>query len=194
VADTDLVDPNERELLERAKRGDREAQDALCRLHIDCVHAWVRLKRTPLIASRESAMDLVQSAFRQALADLPSYEWGGGASFRNWLLTYAENKLRNRERFHRAERRSPTREADQALSHFYASMASPLRTTDAREQVDQFERAFFRLGDADRDLIVFARIEGLSHAQIAERLGISEANSRKMLSRALVRLANFMQA
>jgi DNA-directed RNA polymerase specialized sigma24 family protein len=41
---------------------------------------------------------------------------------------------------------------------------------------------------------VFARIEGLSHAQIAERLGISEANSRKMLSRALVRLANFMQA
>lgn len=186
-------EPNELELLQRAKRGDREAQDALCRLHIDSVYAWVRLKRSPLCASRESAMDLVQSAFRQALGDLPEFEWGGGASFRNWLLSYAENKLRNRERFHRAERRSPTREEDISLLHFYAQMASPPQVSDAKEQVELFERAFFRLNKADRDIILFARVEGLSHAQIAERLDVSEANSRKLLSRALVRLANFMQ-
>ncbi len=188
----DQLDPEEQQLLERAKHGDREAQDELFRRHMDCVHAWVRLKRSPLAASRESAMDVVQSVFREAIVDLPKFEWNGGRSFRNWLLTYAENKMRNRERFHRAERRHPDRERDARLSHVYASVATPLRTTDAREQVEEFERAFFRLADPEREIILLARIEELSHAQIAERLGVSEANSRKMLSRAMVRLASFM--
>ena len=191
---TDQLDPEEQQLLERAKHGDREAQDDLFRRHMDCVHAWVRLKRSPLAASRESAMDVVQSVFREAIVDLPKFECNGGRSFRNWLLTYAENKMRNRERFHRAERRHPNRERDAQLSQVYASVATPLRTTDAREQVEEFERAFFRLADPEREIILLARIEELSHAQIAERLGVTEANSRKMLSRAMVRLASFMGA
>lgn len=189
---TDQLDPEEQQLLERAKHGDREAQDDLFRRHMDCVHAWVRLKRSPLAASRESAMDVVQSVFREAIVDLPKFEWNGKRSFRNWLLTYADNKMRNRERFHRAERRHPDRERDARLSHVYASVATPLRTTDAREQVEEFERAFFRLADPEREIILLARIEELSHAQIAERLGVTETNSRKMLSRAMVRLASFM--
>ncbi len=193
MADREPTDQEQREILMRAKAGDREAQDALCRLHIDCVHAWVRLKRSPLCASRESAMDVVQSAFRQAFVDIGDFEWQGANSFRNWLISYAENKLRNRERYHRAERRNPEREVGGSLSHFYATVVTPSRLGDAREQVEQFERGFFRLEEGDRDLIVMARIEGLSHAQIAERLGVTEVNSRKMLSRALVRLAAFMQ-
>jgi len=189
---TEELDPEEQRLLQRAQQGDREAQDDLFRRHIDCVHAWVRLKRSPLAATRESAMDVVQSAFREAVAALPKFEWGGSNSFRNWLLTYADNKLRNRERFHRAERRNPDREADRQLSKVYASVAGPARATDAREQVEEFERAFFRLPDQDREIILLSRIEGLSHAQIAERLGVTETNSRKMLSRAMVRLASFM--
>ena len=58
--------------------------------------------------------------------------------------------------------------------------------------MEEFERAFFRLADPEREIILLARIEELSHAQIAERLGVTEANSRKMLSRAMVRLASFM--
>ena len=183
----------EQALLARAQTGDRDAMDALCRLHLDCVYAWVRLKRSPVVASRESAMDVVQSVFREALAALPKFEWGGGNSFRNWLLTYAENKLRNRDRYHRAERRSPVREADLKLSQVYASMLGPDQAIDAREQVEDFERAFFRLADSEREIILMSRIEELSHAQIAERLGVTEANSRKLLSRAMVRLASMMR-
>ena len=190
---TGAKEEEEQSLLARAKSGDREAQDALCRRHIDCVYAWVRLKRSPLVASRESAMDVVQSVFREALAALPKFEWGGGNSFRNWLLTYAENKLRNRDRYHRAERRSPVREADLKLSQVYASMLGPDQAIDAREQVEDFERAFFRLADSEREIILMSRIEELSHAQIAERLGVTEANSRKLLSRAMVRLASMMR-
>lgn len=184
---------DEQSLLASAQSGDRDAQDALCRLHLDCVYAWVRLKRSPVVASRESAMDVVQSVFREAIAALPKFEWGGANSFRNWLLTYADNKLRNRDRYHRAERRSPVREADLKLSQVYATMIDPAHAVGAREQVEEFERAFFRLADAEREIILMSRIELLSHAQIADRLGVSEANSRKLLSRAMVRLASMMR-
>ena len=77
----------EAELVARAKNGDRAAQDALCRMHQDGLHAWVRLKRSRVLADRESSMDLVQTVFRQALGDLSRFEWRGGNSFRNWLFT-----------------------------------------------------------------------------------------------------------
>lgn len=186
--------PNaEADLIARAKGGDRDAQDALCRMHQDGLHAWVRLKRSRVLADRESAMDLVQTVFRQALGDLSGFEWRGGNSFRNWLLTYADNKLRNHEQFHRAERRSPDREAEAKLSQFYATMATPSQVVDARERIDQFERAFTRLANDDQQIILLARIEGLSHREIAARLGTTEGASKKALSRALVRLASRMQ-
>lgn len=189
----DETSPDEAELIARAKQGDREAQDQLCRLHLGGLHAWVQLKRSPVVADRESAMDLVQTVFRQALGDLSQFEFQGGQSFRNWLLGYADNNMRNRERFHRAERRSPDRETDFALSQFYGSLATPSRVLGAREQVEAFERAFWKLEPEEREIVLMARIEGLTHAQIAARLGTTEVASRKVLSRAMVRLASFMQ-
>ncbi len=180
-------------LVARAKQGDRDAQDALCRKHLAGLHAWVRLKSPGAIAARESSMDLVQTVFREALGDLHRFEWRGDNSFRNWLLTYANNKLRNRVQFHHAERRDPAREVDAALSEVYASMATPSQVLDARERVERFERAFAQLSAGDQQLIVLARVEGLPHAEIAVRLQTTEAASKKALSRAMVRLAAHMQ-
>ncbi|MCA8977881.1 MAG: sigma-70 family RNA polymerase sigma factor [Planctomycetes bacterium] len=180
---------DEGELIRSAQAGDAEARDALCRRHLSGVMAWVRLKRSDLIAERESIMDVVQTVFRQALGDLKRFEYRGGNSFRNWLLTYADNKLRNREQFHRAARRRPEREVAAPLSQLYASIATPSQVLSEKENIERFEFAFGRLSESDRQIILLARIEGRSHDEIAERLGISAAASRKALSRAIVRLA-----
>lgn len=180
----------ERGLIERAQRGDREAQDALFQQHLPGVHAWVRLKCSDLVRQRESSLDIVQSVFRQVLMDLPKFEYRGPNGFRNWLLTYAENKLRNREQFHRAERRSPAHETDASLSHFYASICTPSQLFSAKEQVERFERAFAELTPKDQELVLLAKFEQLSHVAIGERVGLTEAASKKALSRALVRLAS----
>jgi RNA polymerase sigma factor (sigma-70 family) len=144
------------------------------------------------LQERESSLDVVQSVLRDVLGDLGRFEYRGVNSFRNWLLTYADNKLRNRVQFHRAARRAPDRESDASLSQFYGSICSPSRALAAKEQVSQFERAFAQLSETDQQIIVLARIEALSHAQIAERLGTTQAASKKALSRAVVRLANRM--
>jgi len=188
-------DPDdEAALIARAKAGDGDARDELFRRHFDGVHAWVRLKRSDLLRERESSLDVVQSMFKGVLTDLEHFEYRGRNSFRNWLLTYAENKLRNREQYFRAERRQPGRESEESLSMLYASVCSPTKIASAREQVELFEGAFAQLAASDQQLILMARIEGLSHAQIAARLGTTEAASKKALSRAMVRLASRMTA
>lgn len=186
--------PDERALIERAQAGDPVAQDDLFRRHIAGLHAWVRLKQHAKVAARESAMDVVQSVLRQVLKDLGQFEYCGDNSFRNWLLARASNELRNRERFHHAQRRDAGREALVPLSQFYASIATPSQILSARESVEQFERAFRSLAARDQEIILLVRVEGASHAEVAGRLGISVDASKKALSRAIVRLAACLES
>lgn len=185
---------DEAQLIARAKGGDGGAQDELCRRHLPGLVAWVRLKlkRHRVVAERESSMDVVQTVFRQALGDLGRFEYRGGNSFRNWLLTYADNKLRNRQQYHDAARRTPDREVEAAVSQFYGSIATPSQVVSAKESVQRFERAFAKLSETDQEIILLARIEGLSHAEIGERMGISVDASKQALRRAQVRLASHM--
>lgn len=181
-------------LIDRAKHGDRDAQDELCRLHMPGVLAWarLRLKRHRVVAERESSMDVVQTVFRQALADLGRFEYRGGNSFRNWLLTYTDNKLRNRQQYYDAERRTPDREVEASVSQFYGSIATPSQVVSAKEHMERFERAFAKLSENDQEIILMARIQALSHAEIGARMGISVDASKQALRRAQVRLASHM--
>ena len=179
----------ERALIERALAGDKSAEGELLMRHLPGLHAWVRLKRSRLLRDRESSLDLVQSVFRQAIGDLHRFTYRGSNGFRNWLLTYAENKLSNRERYYRAACRSPTREAHESLSQVYASICSPSRAMDAKEQVLEFERAFSQLSATDQRIIFLAKFEARPHVEIAAELGFSEDASKQALKRALVRLS-----
>src|SRR5262245_47219446 len=129
---------DEEKVIERARAGDHEAQNELFRRHIPGLHAWVRLKGGSLVKARESSIDIVQSVFRQVLGDLGKFEYRGPHSFRNWLLTYAQNKLLSRRHYWQAARRTPHRESHQPLSDFYGSIATPSSCASAKEQVESF--------------------------------------------------------
>ncbi|MCA8976823.1 MAG: sigma-70 family RNA polymerase sigma factor [Planctomycetes bacterium] len=189
--EADPPSDDEGAMIARAQAGERSAQDELFRRHLPGVLAWVRLKRRPLVAQRESSMDIVQTVFRLALLDLGRFEYRGTNSFRNWLLEYTKNRLRDRARYHGAVRRGPDREVDAALSQFHAAIATPSQAVASKKGIEAFERAFERLSEADREIILLARVEDLGHAAIAARRGISEAASKKALSRAVARLAAF---
>lgn len=183
---------DEEQLIERAKAGDQGAQNELFSRHMPGLHAWIRLKASSLVKERESSMDIVQSVFRQVLGELEKFEYRGPNGFRNWLLTYAQNTLRNRLHHWNSDRRSPDRETHESLSRFYGSIATPSGCANAKEQIERFELAFSKLSPHDQQIIVHASIEGLSHADIATRMGISEAASKKALQRARVRLSGHM--
>lgn len=186
-------------LVAAARSGDTAAQDELFRQHLPGLRAFVRLRADGPLRLRESQSDLVQSICREVLSDLGAFEYRDPASFRSWMFTLALNKIRQKARFHRAARRDPERErrlpegSDADLVASYAGLANPSRSAIAREEMLRFEAAFDRLDQDHRDVIVWSRLVGLPHREIAERLGRSEQAVRSLLSRALARLSTELE-
>lgn len=186
---------SEAQLIARAQAGDPTAQDTLLRQHQTALLAFARLHMGPALRQREETWDIVQSALRDVLGHLRGFEYRGSNSFRNWLFAHAIAKIRNAARHHQAERRDQRKEVDlETLSLLYGSLCSPTRALDAREQVARLEAAFDQLPEHYREVILLAKLEGCSAAEIGERTGRGEGAVRMLLSRALVRLASLVES
>ncbi|NUP97415.1 MAG: sigma-70 family RNA polymerase sigma factor [Planctomycetaceae bacterium] len=182
--------------IERASRGDVRAAEELLERHLPDLRRYVRRRVSPALLAHESTSDLVQSVCREVLQDLAHFRPQDEASFRAWLCQSALRKILDRQRFHAAEKRDRAREAGafsrDELSALAASFPSPSGDAMRQEELERLERALGELDESDRRLVLLIHLEGLSHAQAAERLGTTEVNSRKQLSRALARLSRLL--
>jgi RNA polymerase sigma-70 factor (ECF subfamily) len=135
----------------------------------------------------------VQTVCREALQSVEHYEWRGEGSFRRWLFTLAMNKLRNRADYYAAERRDAARVvAGSDAVDATPGGFGPSQHAIAGEANAKFEAALDRLDEDQREVVLMARVIGMSHAEIAAELGIAEGAVRTRLSRALARLATRM--
>ncbi len=188
-------------LVAAAQRGEPGAIDALIAAHLDDLRAYVRLQLDPRLRVRESSSDVVQSVCREVLRDLPRFGDRGPGAFRAWLFAAALNKIRRKRAFHRARKRDVGREVRVASGDhgsgpvragLYLSLAggepSPSQQAIAHEQAERIERAIDRLPADYREVLLLARVVGLSGRQVAERMGRSEAAVRTLLTRAGIRL------
>ncbi|MGE0144285.1 MAG: sigma-70 family RNA polymerase sigma factor [Planctomycetota bacterium] len=145
------------------------------------------------LRSLMTAPDLVQSVCREVLEDLSGFEYRGEAAFRHWLFACTENKLREKHRFHHAGRRDVGKEQtlpdDATALSSYHTLITPSRDLAVREQLRLVESAFDRLPDDYREAITLHRLCGLSHAEIAERMGKSEGAVRNLVYRGISKLA-----
>ena len=186
------------DLVERAARGDASALNGLFERHVPTLLAYVRLHAGAELRAHESLMDLVQSTCREVLQDLDQLRQRDEAHFKQWLFEASERKILDRARYWRREKRdagqacSLTPEDEHRLLEGYSRVVTPSRVAGAREELERVERAFERLPQHFREVILLARVVGLSHADIAERLGRDEASSRDLLRRALARLGRFV--
>jgi RNA polymerase sigma-70 factor (ECF subfamily) len=189
------------ELVNRLAGGDAAAIEPLLERHLPGLRAWVRLHGRALRA-QESSSDLCQSVCRDVLENLGRFQYGGEGAFRHWLYTTATRKIRNRQKYWLAQKRDAGRDvpmvgparsgSDEHLMDAYASICSPSEDAIAREEIERVEAAFARLSDDHRDVILMARVAGLSHAEIAERMDRKEGAVRALLFRALAQLASLM--
>lgn len=191
--DHDAID-----LVLRARRGDREACEALMSAHLPALRGFVRLRLGRALRSKEESLDLVQSICGDALKELGAFEHRGAGSFRRWLLQRAENKLRARGRFWARERRAlqsevPLDDADVAGLRELAHTFTPFDAATGREELLRLESAFAELSESDRTVILLARVAGLDHATVAAEMERTVVATRTLLSRALARLAGKLE-
>jgi RNA polymerase sigma-70 factor (ECF subfamily) len=202
--------PNESEdLLQRAKAHDQAAIDALLEQHLPGLRAFVRLRSGALLRQKESNSDLVQSVCRDVLENLGRFEHGGETGFKQWLYRTALRKIADRYEYWGAKKRAGGREVpidpssssrgsvssagDEQLLGAYRAFCSPSQHAIAREELERVEGAFERLAEDQREVILLAKIVGLSRVEIAQQLGKSEGAIRTMLSRALADLAEQLE-
>ena len=74
---------NDKALIKRCQRGDRQAFDELIRLYYDYVSGFL-LKNT---GDETLSEDLTQATFFKMIRSIEKYDTGGSASFGTWLIT-----------------------------------------------------------------------------------------------------------
>ncbi len=183
----------------RTYRARRDA-DSLDRLFQACYPmvlgiVEVRLRRR-LRGNRE-AEDFVQDSLLEVLRGLKHFAPRSKGAFRSWLARIVENNLRDHERHARAAKRDGTRVVrfselpGASLRRLIDDRPPPGAELGASELEARIERAMKELDEPYREVLILRRLCGLSHAEIAKRMGYAAASSaRSLYTRALKRLRN----
>lgn len=194
-------DQNTHQLVSSAQNGDRFALEQLCNIYAERIRRIVRLRVGPELRAQLESMDLVQDALIAAVTSLKDFRDYDDGDFMRWLVKIAENRIRDHvDHIHAAKRdiRRQVRLEDDSKNESSSGKpyhSVPIVTTTPsvmlarREELDRLEKAMDRLTDDYREVLLLARIEGIPHEQIAERMERSPAAVAKLLSRAIVALA-----
>ena len=197
----DRVQENTERLLALAKDGDRSALNRLCGTYAERVRRIVRLRMGAELRSQLESMDVVQDALCAAAKDAHSFTYRREGDFLRWLAELVENRLRDHaDRIH-AQKRDVRRQVslDAVTARSGNSRERPaglpvVTTTPSvilaqTEELDRLERAMDQLKDEYRQVILLAKIEGLSYQEIGQRIAKSPDAAGMLLSRAMVALA-----
>lgn len=180
------------ELQRSATAGDEGALDRMVARFLPRLHAFVRVQMGAGLRRREASADVVQSVCRELLEGRERFEFRGEGAFLSWLLKAAMNKLRERARFFDRQRRAIDREQPLPDGAAYAGL-SPSGEVMGKEEVERLEQALSELPDDYREIVVLARIVGMSHQDIADHLGRTKPSVRNALGRAITRLGQALR-
>ena len=163
-----------RSLVARAKAGDIGALEELYRAYEGGVYTLARR----LTKTAEDAEDVLQETFLEVCRSLGS--WRGDGSLWGWVKTIAASKALMRWR------REKVRETDELNDEVGGSRADdvPLRM--------DLESALNRLSERSRAVVWLHDVEGYTHEEIAELMGMTTSFSKSQLARAHQKLRGWL--
>jgi RNA polymerase sigma-70 factor (ECF subfamily) len=164
--------------MERFVQGQAEAFDVLFARHAGAVRRCLARMVGPAAAD-----DLTQTTFLSLVRARGRYH--PGAPFKPWLFAIATNAARD----HLRRRRPEDLTADGAPPRDVAAEPGPQPDPGLERQV---RAALDRLPGAQREAILLHRFEGLSFAEIAQTLGVSESAVKVRAHRGYLRLRELL--
>lgn len=135
-----------------------------------------------LAGARNDAEEIVQEAWVRAVERLDRF--GGRSSFRTWLCGIVVNCHRERAR-RRLRDPEPLDVAPAAKVVAFPGRRPKADTIDV-------ERALARLPDGYREVVVLYYLNGYTHREIGDLLGIDPGTSKSQLSRGRARLRELL--
>ena len=165
-----------RDWTERIRAGDQVAFEAMFRTHYDGLCRYV----ATYLGSRDAAEDVVQGVFARIWEDRTHWVV---SDLQHYLYTAVRRRAMSQ--FRRAAVR---RRAAPLLALEGTANAQPDAEFEAEELWQRLERALTALPPRTRAAFVLSRHEGLSYAEVASRMAISQKTIGVHIGRALTML------
>jgi RNA polymerase sigma-70 factor (ECF subfamily) len=153
--------------------------------HGEAVYNYVRFQ----VAEPDAAEDIVADTFLRAIRSANRYD-ENRAGARTWLIAIARNLIQDYRRRARVRQYVPLG----TMGDLVEDAPSPEERLLHKEEVGRLLDALAGLGDDDREIVSLRYGSGLDGREVAGMLGISEANVRTRLWRALKRLKTALGA
>ncbi len=175
------------ELVERAKRGDERALDALMARYRPRLDRWASGRLPGYARSLLDTGDLVQETLVKAFERLGHFDVRGPGFFQAYVRQAILNRIKDQIRW---ARRRPEAEMPEHLEDL---APSPLEQAIGTDVVERYERGMAGLSDEERRL-VYLRVElVLSYDEIAAITERATSDAARMATqRALGKLAELM--
>jgi len=158
------------------QEGDEDAFRVLYRRHTPAVLQFVRRL---LGGDAVEAEDIVQETWLRAARGLQGFRWQ--SAFRSWLSGIALNRIREQ-----------ARKKKRSLVQVDGEWEMPVAAHDVGKRID-LERALELLPPGFRTVLVLHDVEGFTHQEIGDRLGVTDGTSKSQLHgarKAMRRLLN----
>lgn len=169
------VAPDDRELVNLAKGGDRAAFASLLRRYERRVFSVAN----SILRNPDDAKDVCQEAFWKAHNALQSFD--GNAQFYTWMyritvnlsIDYLRKRRGDRVEFDDARANGEGAAADPTGISPRRLGFDPARALEDRELGEQLDRSLAQLSPAHRAVLVLREVEGLSYQEMSEVVGCS---------------------
>jgi RNA polymerase sigma-70 factor (ECF subfamily) len=187
------------DLLQRLLGGDESAFTELVHRY----HATLVKVARYYVASHATAEDVAQDTWVAVVRGLERFE--GRSSFKTWLLRICVNRARTSSvKEHRTVPTDPTGSQPSVPARRFDQggvwCEPPVPFTegvegrlDRQELVGAVREAIATLGDPQQAVVTLRDVEGLSTEEVANLLGLSEANVRVILHRGRARVRGIVE-
>lgn len=185
-----LVDPvaepqalTERDIVDRARTGDREAMGALYDLYLTRIYRFV-LGR---VGSPSEAEDITEEVFVRVIEHIGRFEWQG-VEFSSWIFRIATNQVISH---HRRRGARPINVSTDAID-VEDSQPGPESLTELALTTREVFDACEKLPPSQRDVIALRFGSGLSVKETAQILKKTENNVKVLQHKAIAKLQKLL--
>jgi RNA polymerase sigma-70 factor, ECF subfamily len=173
---SELVAPQDNDLVARVLRGDRLAANLLMERYQKLVYSIAYR----IVLNRTDSEDLVQSIFVRVFGGLKTFV--PGTDFKSWLYAIAVNTSLNARKQTKRQQAVAQKAAIEAPKSDRSDPGASLLSIEARETI---EKAIAQLPEEQRVVLHLRLREDLTHEEIARIVGVPTATvtSRLFLAR-----------
>jgi RNA polymerase sigma-70 factor, ECF subfamily len=185
------------DLLQRAQQGAEDALSLLFERYRRRLAVLIRYKMGAESRAKFDADDLVQETLLRAYRDLPQFTYRSPGSFMHWLSAIADHAIADAVRYAARLRRKGNevgfRSESNPAGPEPADTLTPSRVLVQEERLQALLAKLDALPEHYREVLLLAKIEGLTTEEISVRMGKSRETVSLLLFRALKRLGELLE-